>query len=141
MGIVHEFKQHRQVFLPKITISDLFKPSGELICNILEDHLPTPYVKVPKVTCIPYGRFEVKWTFSNRFQKNTLQLMNVPQFEGIRVHSGTTEADTEGCLIPGIYLPAYPGMITSSRDSVKKVESIICPLLASGDTVYISIFP
>ena len=57
--------------------------------------------KIHSKTAIPYGTYEIKWTYSPRFKKYTPQLMNVPSFEGIRIHAGNTSADTEGCLILG----------------------------------------
>lgn len=58
-------------------------------------------LKVHGKTAIPAGKYEVAITFSNRFQKYLPLLINVPGFEGIRIHPGNTEADSSGCLLPG----------------------------------------
>ena len=51
---------------------------------------------------IPEGKYEVAITFSNRFQKVLPLLLNVPGREAIRIHSGNTAKDTEGCVIVGL---------------------------------------
>lgn len=52
-------------------------------------------------TAIPRGRYRVEVTFSNRFQKWMPELIGVPQFLGIRIHGGNTEANTDGCPLLG----------------------------------------
>ena len=71
--------------------------------------------KIPAETAIPVGRYAVKKTMSNRFGKLMWQLMDVPGFEGIRVHSGNSSHDTEGCLIVGKERDEKNGEVSGSR--------------------------
>lgn len=86
--------------------------------------------KVHSKTAIPYGIYEIKWTYSPRFKKYTPQLMNVPSFEGIRIHSGNTSADTEGCLILG--KNKQVGKVLNSRDTINKFYPIIKEACSNG---------
>lgn len=87
--------------------------------------------KIHSKTAIPYGTYEIKWTYSPRFKKYTPQLMNVPSFEGIRIHAGNTSADTEGCLILG--KNKQVGKVLSSRDTINKFYPIIKKACSSGN--------
>lgn len=83
-----------------VTIGEL-SVNGTFECFTCEDVVRYPGVKVPKQTAIPYGRYEIFVTRSNRFGVDLPLLANVPMFEGIRIHPGNTAADTEGCILPG----------------------------------------
>ena len=86
--------------------------------------------KIHSKTAIPYGIYEIKWTYSPRFKKYTPQLMNVPSFEGIRIHAGNTSADTEGCLILGENKQV--GKVLNSRATINKFYSIIKKACSKG---------
>lgn len=86
---------------PQSTIGELFV-DGVHECFILEDrYRPPGEAKVPGRTAIPNGRYEVRITWSPRFQCEMPLLIGVPNYEGVRIHAGTTADDTEGCLLPG----------------------------------------
>ena len=72
---------------------------GVLECFTLEDTRRA--VKIPGQTCIPAGTYDLRFTYSNRFKQSMPQVMDVPNFAGIRIHSGNTAADTEGCILVG----------------------------------------
>lgn len=74
--------------------------NGAYECFTLEDQL-RPDGKIAGETAIPSGRYQIKLTFSNRFQRIMPELLNVPNFTGVRLHAGNTTADTQGCPLVG----------------------------------------
>ena len=80
------------------TIGELYV-NDQFECYTCED-IERP-VKVAGVTAIPRGTYEVVVTFSDRFQRMLPLLLNVPNYDGVRIHPGNTAADTEGCILPG----------------------------------------
>jgi hypothetical protein len=80
------------------TIGELYI-DGIFQCYTLEDIERD--VKIKSETAIAKGKYKVMITLSNRFKKYMPLLLNVPNFEGVRIHSGNTNHDTEGCILVG----------------------------------------
>jgi len=72
---------------------------GKFFCYTLEDKIRD--VKIKHQTCIPEGEYKVVLTLSQRFKVVLPLLLNVPNYEGIRIHAGNTHLDTSGCLLVG----------------------------------------
>jgi hypothetical protein len=81
------------------TLGDLYL-DGVFECVTLEDQVREG-PKVKGETAIPEGTYEVLLTHSPRFKRTLPLLVDVPGFDGIRIHPGNTADDTEGCLLVG----------------------------------------
>lgn len=123
---------------PTYTIGKLYIDDA-YFCDTLEDTVrdtnksgkfDNGEKKVKGKTAIPYGTYEIKWTYSPRFKKYTPQLMNVPSFEGIRIHSGNSSDHTEGCLLLGENKKV--GMVLNSRATINKFYPIIKEACSNG---------
>ena len=79
--------------------------NGRFECYTVEDrdrHLEDGSEdKVYGETAIPRGIYPVNITPSNRFKRDLIAVDGVPGFVGIRIHSGNSSEDTEGCIIVG----------------------------------------
>ena len=93
-----ELQIKRTDFSEESTIGEL-SVNGVFECYTLEDKVRP--VKIAEKPAIPSGRYEVIINFSQRFQKQLPLLLNVPNYEGVRIHSGNTAANTEGCILVG----------------------------------------
>lgn len=80
------------------TIGELYV-DGVFECYTLEDI--EREVKIKSETAIPKGKYKVMITMSNRFKRHMPLLLNVPNFQGVRIHAGNTNHDTEGCILVG----------------------------------------
>lgn len=136
---------HRKWLKKGYTISPL-SIDGNRICEVLEDEdrglKQTDSLdvilskKIKGKTAIPVGTYEIKITYSPRFKKNLPLLLNVPGYDGVRIHSGNTAEDTDGCILCGKNTEV--GKVTNSRFWTGKVIEAIEKALKSG-RVFINI--
>lgn len=101
------------------------------ICYTLEDKVrqvegkPVKEWKVQDKTAIPRGTYNVVVTMSNRFKVKLPLLQNVEGFTGIRIHSGNSSANTEGCILVGMTWDGKSDWIGSSKIAMSALMPII----------------
>jgi hypothetical protein len=90
---------------------------GKFECYTLEDKERA--VKIKGETAISKGTYKVIINQSNRFKKLLPLLLNVPNFEGVRIHPGNSNHDTEGCILVGQSISK--DYISKSRKAFEKL--------------------
>jgi len=93
--------------------------------DVVRDH------KVPGLTAIPVGTYQIAMTFSQRFQKVMPLLLNVPNFTGIRIHAGNTSSDTDGCILVGFSTDGT--RVIDSRAAVQVIDYRIAEALKEAE--------
>ena len=105
---------------------------GIYFCDTLEDTVrdinhngkfDNGEVKVYGKTAIPFGKYSVVYTHSPKFKRKLPLLLNVPQFEGIRIHPGNTAEDSLGCILVGKNTAV--GKLTESKMTSDKLNNLI----------------
>lgn len=92
---VNRFKRTEKATLGRLFID------GTVECYTLEDVVRPDGEKVDGATAIPASTYNVIIDASIRFKRDMPHVMDVPGFTGVRIHSGNTDADTEGCILLG----------------------------------------
>lgn len=77
----------------------MLKVDGFFECYTLEDVVRPE--KIKGETAIPAGTYKVILNESVRFKRLLPLVLSVPGYEGVRIHPGNTDADTEGCILVG----------------------------------------
>lgn len=119
----------------ELTLNRIFLGSsatiGELLindkhlCDTLEDRVRPEGEKVYGKTAIPEGTYEVKLTHSPRFKKILPEILNVPNFSGIRIHTGNSSKDTEGCILVGTWDGEKEDWVGSSKIAFDELMTLL----------------
>jgi hypothetical protein len=134
-----ELELRRLVTRPEFTEGELLW-NGVRECWTLEDTVRGLGVKVPGKTAIPPGRYRVVVTWSPRFKCRMPLLLNVPNFEGVRIHWGNKPQDTEGCILVGDQNDSLTdGFIGKSKDAYRDFVEKLEDVLESGWPVWLTV--
>lgn len=105
-------------------------------------------VKAPGETAIPSGTYEItlnvvspkyraiKW-YRDLCGGRMPRLLNVPGFDGILIHPGSTALDSAGCILCG--RNTAKGRLTSSRDTFKALYQKMEEARKRGEKITIEI--
>lgn len=123
----------RQWKKPEYTISKVYINGSYFGCNALEDTdrglLQTMQLselqrrKIKGKTAIPRGYYDVRITYSQKYKRDMPLVVDVPGYSGIRLHSGNSAKDTEGCILFG--KNDKVGWISDSRYWTDKICKLI----------------
>ena len=75
--------------------------------------------KIKGETAIPTGIYKIEITYSPKYKRMMPLILGVKGYSGIRIHSGNTSKDTEGCLLVGRNTKV--GMVTDSRNTYQRL--------------------
>lgn len=127
------------------TIGKLFI-DGKYFCDTLEDKnrdlnkngkFDNGETKVYTETAIPYGLYKVAVTYSPKFKRDLPLLLDVPYFEGIRIHRGNTPKDTAGCILVGENTQV--GKVLNSTPYEERIVKMMKEASSNGEEITIEI--
>lgn len=133
-----ELKLLRKYSKPSYTIGHLYI-DGKKICDTLEDTVRDLVTekKVKGRTAIPAGRYRVILNWSPRFGRVLPLLLNVPHFDGIRIHAGNTAKDTEGCILVGENRER--GKVLNSRATMDRLMQVLISANNRNEEMWITV--
>lgn len=145
----------------KYTIGKLYYLDNDnnevYICDTIEDKDRNLYndmglyeinkKKVYGETAIPRGTYNIELTYSPKFAKRKWalkykskvpQIMNVPCWEGVRLHPANYASELLGCIAPG-YNKVKGGVINSTECFYKIMDEYIIPAYNKKEHITITI--
>lgn len=139
-----QLKLVRKTYGEKFTEGKLFINNG-FQCYTVEDkdrklEKEGCNAKVQNQTCIPKGTYDVTISYSNRFEKFLIEVQNVPCFTGVRIHSGNSSKDTEGCIIVGsTNIKENDDWVSDSRVAYEALHKKVKDALSAGEKVTLEV--
>ncbi|WP_207532681.1 DUF5675 family protein [Desertivirga arenae] len=113
-------------------------------CFLLEDSIRKE--KIPGITCIPEGHYELKINstagMNQRYKqaypglhKGMLEIAGIPNFTLVFIHIGNYVSDTAGCPLTGHSWAVVKGdfQVQQSAFAYKEVYPLLLKMIASGN--------
>ena len=119
-----ELKLNRIFLGSSATIGELWVNDTHL-CDTLEDRVRPEGEKIYGKTAIPEGTYEMVLSYSPRFKKILPEILNVPNFTGIRIHCGNSSADSSGCVLVGTWDGEKEDWVSDSKIAFNKLMSLL----------------
>ena len=138
----------RKYFCEEYTIGKLYV-DGKYFCDTIEDKVRDldNEGKVYGKTAIPYGTYRIAMdVVSPRFASHKQyrhiggklpRLLDVPHFDGILIHIGTTAEDSSGCILVGQNLAK--GKVLNSTITFNNLYTNLLRAKAKGEEIKITI--
>lgn len=138
----------RKYFCEEYTIGKLYV-DGKYFCDTIEDKVRDldNEGKVYGKTAIPYGTYRIAMDvvsprFANHKQYRHIggklpRLLDVPHFDGILIHIGTTAEDSSGCILVGQNLAK--GKVLNSTITFNNLYTNLLRAKAKGEEIKITI--
>ena len=124
-------------FTDESAIGEILTPAGKHICFTLEDKVQPEGAKIPGRTAIPYGTYRITMDWSPKHRSFQFHILNVPNFEGVRIDIANKASEVEGCIAVG--LSRSPNWVGQSEQAFIILGSLILETLFKGEEVWIEI--
>ena len=93
--------------------------------------------KVAGATAIPVGVYAVRLYASPKHGPDTPELVGVPGFQHVQIHSGNGPQDTLGCLLFGLGRDEH--QVIRSRQACTWLRAEIARVIHAGGTVHVEV--